>query len=162
MDDRTRRRGSREARRGTGGFTLIEAVLAMALTASLFGVLAQVLSRAAEGYARQADRADLYQMGRVAQDRIARELRAGGTPTIGEGEIVFASDSDGDDVLDATTRFALEAGGIVRQRGTGPAEVLAEHVAALDFEGTELTTIRIRLQRDGTSVELRTAVRHAN
>jgi Tfp pilus assembly protein PilW len=162
MGDRAPRRERPEAARGTGGFTLIEAVLALALTASLFGVLAQVLSGAAEGYARQADRADLYQMGRVAQDRMAREMRAGGTPTIGAGEIVFSTDSDGDDVLDATTRFALEEGGIVRQRGSGPAEVLAEHVAALEFEGTDVTAIRIRLQRDGTSVELRTAVRHAN
>ena len=147
---------------GPRGFTLLEVVIAVSLAAALFAVLARVLSESIRSYNRQEARSELFQNGRVALDRITRELRAGGVPTITTGEIIFPYDSNGDNVLDATMRFALEAEQLVRQKDTDPEEVLAETVASLTFEGTDLTTVRITLSDAGETVNLRAAVRHAN
>jgi Tfp pilus assembly protein PilW len=140
----------------------VEVVIAAAVGAALFLVLAQVIAGAAQGYERQAARAELFQNGRAAQDRITRELRAGGTPVIGPDEIRFPFDANGDDVLDSTMRFARVDGRILRQVNDGPEEVLAEGVASLSFEGTDLTVIRIGMADQDWEVDLRTAVRHAN
>jgi prepilin-type N-terminal cleavage/methylation domain-containing protein len=145
-----------------GGYTLLEVLIAVSLAAALFAVLARVLSESVRSYDRQATRSELFQNGRVALDRITRELRAGGVPSIMPGEIIFPYDSNGDDVLDATRRFALEGDRLIRQKDTEPEEILAEKVASITFEGTDLTTIRLTLSNGGETVNLRTAVRHEN
>lgn len=148
--------------RGAGGFTLIEVVIAAALAAAIFALLARTISGAARGYDRQALRADLFQSGRAAEDRITRELRTGGTPVIGPEEIEFPFDADGDDEPDSVLRFARVDGRILRQVNGGPEEVLAEKVASLSFQGEDLTVIRIRMAEGETELDLRTAVRHEN
>jgi prepilin-type N-terminal cleavage/methylation domain-containing protein len=145
-----------------GGYTLLEVLIAVSLAAALFAVLARVLSESVRSYDRQEARSELFQNGRVALDRITRDLRAGGVPSIMPGEIVFPYDSNGDDVLDATRRFALEGDRLIRQKDTEPEEVLAEKVASITFGGTDLTTIQLTLSEGGETVNLRTAVRHAN
>ena len=155
---------ARRARRGlgAGGFTLIEVVIAAALAAAIFVVLARTISGAARGYDRQALRSELFQSGRAAEDRITRELRTGGTPVIGPEEIVFPFDADGDDEPDSILRFARVDGRILRQVNGGPEEILAEKVTSLSFQGEDLTVIRIRMAEEETLVDLRTAVRHEN
>ncbi|MDP3937787.1 MAG: prepilin-type N-terminal cleavage/methylation domain-containing protein, partial [Deltaproteobacteria bacterium] len=64
------------------GFTLLEVVIAGALTATLLIVLAQALVKGMATYNQQEIRAELYQMGRVALDRTTRDLRAGGLPVV--------------------------------------------------------------------------------
>ena len=160
---RARETGPPGGRRvAAAGFTLLEVVIAAAVAATLFIVLARAIAGAAQGYERQSLRAELFQNGRAAEDRITRELRMGGTPVIGPEEIAFPFDADGDDVPESTLRFARVDGRIVRQVNGGPEEILAERVAALSFEGTDLTLVRIRMADQGWEVDLRTAVRHAN
>ena len=156
------RPAGRSGGRGEAGFTLVEMVIAAALAAALFVVLARTISSATRGFDRQALRSGLYQGGRAAQDRMARELRTGGTPVIGSGEIEFPVDTDGDDVEDSVVRFARAGDRIVRQMNGGPEEILLDRVASLSFQGEDLTVIRIRLADGDTQVDLRTAVRHAN
>jgi prepilin-type N-terminal cleavage/methylation domain-containing protein len=160
IDCRSKERG--EGLFSKGGFTLLELVIAAALTGVVFVMVAQALAQGVKAYNRQDTRSELFQMGRVALDRISRELRSGGAPTVAPSEISFPFDSDDDDVFDATLRFSKSGDQIQRQVDAEPVQVLAEEVSTLSFEGVDLTTIRLVLESGEERVELQTAVRHAN
>lgn len=146
----------------SGGFTLLEVVIAAALTATLFLVLAQVLVKGVRTYDQQEVRAELYQTGRVALDRISRDLRAGGDPVVTSGSVTFPFDSDGDDVLDAVRRYEQDGDRLVRITDADPPEIIADKVDSVLFSGEDLTTVSIVMKDGAERVELRTGVRHAN
>lgn len=149
-------------RRRDAGFTLLEVVIAGALTATLFIVLAQALVKGIRSYDQQDVRAELYQMGRVALDRTTRELRAGGLPVVTAETLTFPFDSDGDDVFDAVRRYEKDGDRLMRRTDADPPEILAEKVDSILFSGEDFTTIAIVLKDGEEVVELRTGVRHAN
>lgn len=144
------------------GFTLLEVVIAGALTATLLIVLAQALVKGMATYNQQEIRAELYQMGRVALDRTTRDLRAGGLPVVAAESVEFPFDSNGDDVFDSVRRYEKDGDRLVRQTDAGPPEILAEKIDSVLFAGEDFTTIEIALKDGDESVVLRTGVRHEN
>jgi Tfp pilus assembly protein PilW len=152
----------RRAFRSAGGFTLLETIIALTLTATIFVVLAQALVKGIGTYNQQEIRAELYQMGRVALDRMTRDIRAGGTPAVDAESVTFPFDSNGDGAFDSVRRYEKDGDRLTRQTNAEPPEVLAEKVDSILFAGEDFTTIDIVLVDGGERVELRTGVRHEN
>lgn len=107
-------------------------------------------------------RAELFQNGRVAVDRIVRELRAGGEPVLEPTAITFPIDTTEDDVFDALLRFEQIGDRIERTQDAQPPQTVAEKIDSVTFGGTDLTTIQLTLKEGNETVTLRSAVRHAN
>ena len=121
------------------GFTMLEAIIVIAIVGAIFGLGAIVIGRAFESYdlARRASEVDWQ--GRVALERMARELRQ--VRSLTPGDFAFAAnevrfiDADGNAVC-----FRL-AGGSVERSEDGPAgacgatnpQPLADNVVGLAF-----------------------------
>ncbi len=66
----------RSERRAAGGFTLIEAVMVIAITGVLAAVISQFIVRPVQGYLGTVARAGLVDQADLALRRVGRDLRA--------------------------------------------------------------------------------------
>jgi MSHA biogenesis protein MshO len=124
----------------TSGFTLIELIMTIVLLGIIGGVLAPVIQNSVEIYAAERSRAVLVQKGRLALERIAREVReavpnslsvvtdAGGNTGIEflqistGGRYIDLTDSYGAAFIDPTLRFSAGVGmSSLYSLGTNPA-----------------------------------------
>jgi prepilin-type N-terminal cleavage/methylation domain-containing protein len=127
--------GQCRAPRAAAGMTLVEMIVAIVLTGVLFAMGGALVGRSFDGYVVARDVTDVGWQGRVALERIERELRAIRNQTMASLLILQADrirfiDTDGSTVefsYDATNRQVLRGDGASSQP-------LADHVTALGFE----------------------------
>ena len=129
----------RRARRNAG-FTLIEMVIVIVLTGIVFAMGGLLLSEAVRAYFRGQAINDTDWQGRLASERMTRELRAVRSATAADLALPSADriqfhDTDGNPVC-----FYLSGGRLMRSAdgpgaacGTTEAQPLADGVAALTF-----------------------------
>ena len=153
-----RRTGEHKGRCATSGFTLVEAVVVVAILSVVFIGISQLFMA---GYQSQAvistDSAQLDNA-RRAVDAIARDIRVAGldptgagifgfntsgfTPVATESVVLFSLDQDRDGTLDSNALervgFLLSGGNVVRTMNGGSAAAgfppIARNVAGLRFE----------------------------
>ena len=112
-----------------GGFTLLEALVAMAVFGIFVASMSIGLATCNIIWARGQSRAEVQQHGRIALDRIAREIRVSGYDPAGviatlpsphaiqiaqSDRLTFVGDVDRDGTLDEVT-FRLAAGRLLRE-----------------------------------------------
>ena len=117
---------------GQGGFTLLEALVAMAVFGIFVSSMSIGLATCNIVWARGQSRAEVQQQGRIALDRIAREIRVSGYDPPGviatlpsphaiqvaqADRLTFVGDVDRNGTLDEVT-YRLSAGTLVREVST--------------------------------------------
>ena len=142
-------RSARRVRRRPGGFTLVEAVAAIAIAGIVFAVVAVFLQRPVQGYLDTTRRAGLSDIADVAVRRIVRDLRlalpnsvrvdasgryvefllvSGGgryraqTDSTGAGNVLDFTSASGDSSFDVTGTMPTVAAGnhvVIFNLGTG-------------------------------------------
>lgn len=110
-------RSSSERRRRSGGFTLLEILVAISIVALVLTTVYGVFTSVSRAKARLDAEGEIYQRVRVIYDRVGRELRgvcpAGGPEQ--KGVFRTARDADGNPLIEFTTSATAQLG--VRQTG---------------------------------------------
>lgn len=134
----------RNIRREEAGFTLIELSIVIVLIGIIAGVGAMLILQGVNAYISQDVRADLTSQGRLAIERMAREIRTirqaseMGTAVIGTisgnptSSLIFA------DLTGTSITYSLSGTTLNRTVGAG-VFALAEGVAALEFRHYDTT-----------------------
>lgn len=163
---------------GRRGFTLVEMVLTIVLLGIISAVLAPFFYSATSGYLDTQARARLTGEGRLALERLSRELREADPASIsisGGNEISFTLLRDLNSVTQVGSmvlktyeacrdiRVAHSGSNLIWDEGAdGSAEaILATHLSNIQFSymaGTThrsgIVTVTMTLSRDGESIEL--------
>ncbi len=129
------------------GVTLIEMVVVIILLGIVFAIGSMLISHAFRSYFAGRDITDAEWQGRIAMERMTRELRAVRAPpdlTISPGNEITFNDTAGN-----TVRFYLNGTTLTRSEGgTTNAVPLADKINSLNF---------YYLQEDGETAETSTA-----
>jgi prepilin-type N-terminal cleavage/methylation domain-containing protein len=161
----------RRLTRRPGGFTLVELILVVALTALLAGVGARLALQGTNSYMAQEVRDDLLTGNRTALERMAREIRGIRSATAADIPVMAATDLQFTDTGGQSLRFTL-AGSTLNRNG----QALASNVGALAFRylqanGTSTTAdptlvwfveISASLSKNGESLPLRLRIHPRN
>ena len=130
------------------GFTLIELVISLGLSSIFIVLVYQFLIVNQQFFSSRKGVVEVVQNGRIAMDRMTRELRESETVTtcsFPSSEIEFEETQTGE-----TIRYHLTGMNLMRERKTPSGqtiedEVLARFVQSIQFSGNCLTLIEISL-----------------
>ena len=175
--------------RWSPGFTLVELVITLVVIGIIAGVLAPFIYQAANGFADTRARAELVGKGRLALERLARDIRQAdpGTVRVQADELRFTRVTVDLAAPDADLVISYK-GGVphktylectpVSVRGVGDAIVwdeggvtgrLLDGVTALSFEANPgnarrpvVVAITLTLEEDGSSIDLHREVQVRN
>ena len=113
------------------GFTLIELILVITIIGIIAGVVGFVLFGAVDAWTFKFNRADLLADGRLAMNRMVREIREiknrGNVTTAKSSEFRFINTSDVD------IKYKLDKGDLLNRTEDGTKNLLAEDVSDLTF-----------------------------
>lgn len=166
-------------RQARGGFTLIEFMMAMALSGVVFGVLYAVLGAAVDSYNLGQLRSNAVQNGRLALVRIVNELKYADKVYTGYSSTYIGFQKQSEAATPATQvvefNYDSATGEISRRQDLGTWYVFAENVSALTFTyrnrslgaATSTQDIRfvemdLRMTNGDYTVPLRNLVRLSN
>ncbi|OGL64744.1 hypothetical protein A3B21_02540 [Candidatus Uhrbacteria bacterium RIFCSPLOWO2_01_FULL_47_24] len=170
---------------GMGGFTIIEVFISVAAATLIFAALLNIVLISQKTFTRLSDRAEIVQNGRVALERISRELRQADAlvTTLPSFEIKF---QDGHEPLTLNyIRYYLQDGALyrelsyysfpnapsvhVRAADTDPDgnppqinildnEIMAEYITTMQFSETPIITIELTLIKGAVTSSIETAI----
>ena len=146
------------------GYTIIELVMVIILVTILAGASMQAIIMATGTYTTATrDYLELYQEGKLAMEKMVREIRDTNPDriAIGTNSISFTKHHITPKDNSFAIQFAQSGNTIERQSGAGDF-VLVENVAAESFspskDSNDVVTLSFTLSRGNTNMPLRTAV----
>jgi prepilin-type N-terminal cleavage/methylation domain-containing protein len=141
------------------GFTFIELLAALTILSVVLGSIAMFYFPSLKFWGKGNETIELQQHGRIAMNRMVRELR--------QAKEVFIPNNFADEITFTTLneeqfRFYLSGNQLLRSKGNNP---LASYVQSVNFsylnEGRTVM-IQLNLENKGQSFELRSAVTPRN
>ena len=120
------------------GFTLIEMVIVIVLISIIAGVAAMIILEGAKSYQKEVSYSDIHNQGRLAIERMAREIRMIRSATAADISTMTASNIVFNDVNGTNIQFSFAGNTISRSGNT-----LANNVQSMAFS---------YYQQDGTTV----------
>lgn len=130
---------------GDGGFSLIELVLTIMLLGIIAAVVSQYALQGVRSYSVEQDRGDVHSQGRLAVERVAREVRAIRSATAADLPIMAATDLRFYDTLGQDVRFTWAAGTLTRNGQTLATNVTSFAFAYLQADGSTVAALPAQL-----------------
>jgi prepilin-type N-terminal cleavage/methylation domain-containing protein len=115
------------------GFTLVEAVIVIVLVGIMAALGGLMLTTAFRSYLLGRDISVADAHGRVAVERMVRELAAARSATAGDLNIGVANEIAFTDTGGTVIHYARAGNQLTRDENGGPARLLADNVTALTF-----------------------------
>ncbi len=120
------------------GFTLIELIMVIIITSIIASVAAIIILEGAKSYQKEVSYSDIHNQGRLAIERMAREIRLIRSATAADISTMTATNIVFNDINGTNIQFSFAGSAISRSGNT-----LANNVQSLTFS---------YYQQDGTTV----------
>jgi prepilin-type N-terminal cleavage/methylation domain-containing protein len=135
------------------GFTLIEIVVTIVITAILAYIFLNFFSLGTDSYTLIETRSDLIQDERVVLQRMVRELHQAATITLTSPTDISFTYDDNSDGINETYRYYLSGSNLRRTINGASDTLILDNVSSLSFTGdTNRITIMFTVTRGGQSL----------
>lgn len=114
------------------GFTLIEVIITIVILGIVAGLGATLLQEGFKGFFASKDRSAVTQQGRIAEERMRREIASAKKPNqlviTPSTQITFRMG-----IGNNTVQYSLSSGDLLRQESSNTPQLLAQNVSSLNF-----------------------------